>query len=49
VITLRDLVGLSAKEVCDLLDITDANQRVLLHRARARVRTTLRPLIEVRE
>jgi RNA polymerase sigma-70 factor, ECF subfamily len=49
VITLRDLVGLSAKEVCDLLDITDANQRVLLHRARARVRATLRPLIEVRE
>lgn len=47
VITLRDLVGASAKEVCDLLDLTDANQRVLLHRARARVRAALLPLIEV--
>ena len=37
VITLRDLVGLPAEEVCELLDITDGNQRVLLHRARARV------------
>jgi RNA polymerase sigma-70 factor (ECF subfamily) len=49
VITLRDLVGLSAAEVCDLLDLTDANQRVLLHRARARVRATLLPLVEVTE
>jgi RNA polymerase sigma-70 factor, ECF subfamily len=47
VITLRDLVGLSAMEVCDLLDITEVNQRVLLHRARARVRAALLPLLEV--
>jgi RNA polymerase sigma-70 factor, ECF subfamily len=47
VITLRDLVGLSAPEVCDLLDITEVNQRVLLHRARARVRGALVPLVEV--
>jgi RNA polymerase sigma-70 factor, ECF subfamily len=47
VITLRDLVGMSAREVCDLLDLSDANQRVLLHRARARVRSALLPLIEV--
>jgi RNA polymerase sigma-70 factor (ECF subfamily) len=47
VITLRDLVGLSAMEVCDLLDITEVNQRVLLHRARARVRAALLPLREV--
>ena len=47
VITLRDLVGLSAAEVCDLLELTDGNQRVLLHRARARVRTALLPLMEV--
>lgn len=47
VITLRDLVGLSAAEVCGLLELTDANQRVLLHRARARVRTALLPLMEV--
>jgi RNA polymerase sigma-70 factor (ECF subfamily) len=47
VITLRDLVGLPAADVCQLLDITDGNQRVLLHRARARVRTALTPLMEV--
>ena len=47
VITLRDLVGVPANEVCDLLDITDGNQRVLLHRARARVRSALVPLVEV--
>jgi RNA polymerase sigma-70 factor, ECF subfamily len=41
VITLRDLDGLSAAEVCDLLDLSEANQRVLLHRARARVRHAL--------
>ena len=47
VITLRDLVGLSAGEVCELLDLTDGNQRVLLHRARSRVRAALLPLMEV--
>ena len=47
VITLRDLVGCSAEEVCDLLEISDGNQRVLLHRARTRVRTLLSPLVEV--
>lgn len=38
VIVLRDVEGWTAAEVADLLDITDANQRVLLHRARTRVR-----------
>jgi RNA polymerase sigma-70 factor (ECF subfamily) len=47
VITLRDLVGLSGPEVCDLLELTEGNQRVLLHRARSRVRTALTPLVEV--
>jgi RNA polymerase sigma-70 factor (ECF subfamily) len=47
VITLRDLVGCSAPEVCELLDITDGNQRVLLHRARTRVRHALAPLMGV--
>ena len=47
VITLRDLVGCSAPEVCEVLDITDGNQRVLLHRARTRVRNALAPLVEV--
>jgi RNA polymerase sigma-70 factor, ECF subfamily len=47
VITLRDLAGLSGAEVCDLLDISAANQRVLLHRARSRVRAALAPLVGV--
>jgi RNA polymerase sigma-70 factor, ECF subfamily len=47
VITLRDLVGLDAGEVCDLLDLSEVNQRVLLHRARSRVRDALLPLVEV--
>jgi RNA polymerase sigma-70 factor (ECF subfamily) len=38
VITLRDVQGLSASEVCDLLDVSEANQRVLLHRARTKAR-----------
>ena len=36
VITLRDVTGLDAEEVCEALGITHVNQRVLLHRARAR-------------
>jgi RNA polymerase sigma-70 factor (ECF subfamily) len=47
VITLRDLVGVPAPEVSELLEISDGNQRVLLHRARARVRAALAPLMEV--
>jgi RNA polymerase sigma-70 factor, ECF subfamily len=47
VITLRDLVGLPAADVCDLLELSDGNQRVLLHRARSRVRAALMPLLEV--
>jgi RNA polymerase sigma-70 factor, ECF subfamily len=47
VITLRDLVGVPAAEVCELLELSDVNQRVLLHRARARVREALVPLMEV--
>jgi RNA polymerase sigma-70 factor, ECF subfamily len=47
VITLRDVVGLPAPEVSELLEISDGNQRVLLHRARARVRAVLAPLVEM--
>jgi RNA polymerase sigma-70 factor, ECF subfamily len=47
VITLRDLVGASAEETCDVLGLSEGNQRVLLHRARARVRAALLPLVEV--
>jgi RNA polymerase sigma-70 factor (ECF subfamily) len=41
VITLRDVEGLDAGAVCGLLKISEGNQRVLLHRARAKVRSTL--------
>ena len=41
VISLRDLEGWDAAEVCALLGISDGNQRVLLHRARAKVRAAL--------
>jgi RNA polymerase sigma-70 factor, ECF subfamily len=38
VVVLRDVEGLSAADVAAMLGISDGNQRVLLHRARARVR-----------
>ena len=41
VITLRDVEGWSAEEVCEALEISPENQRVLLHRARSRVRQAL--------
>jgi RNA polymerase sigma-70 factor (ECF subfamily) len=41
VIVLRDVAGLDAGEVCGLLSISQANQRVRLHRARAAVRKML--------
>ena len=41
VVTLRDVEGLSSVEVCDILGISQANQRVLLHRGRARLRREL--------
>ena len=41
VITLRDISGYSSEEVCEALDISGGNQRVLLHRARSRVRAAL--------
>ncbi|HUJ12572.1 MAG TPA: RNA polymerase sigma factor [Thermoanaerobaculia bacterium] len=41
VITLRDVCGWSGDEVCDLFAISGANQRILLHRARAKVRQSL--------
>ncbi len=41
VITLRDIQGWSADEVCNVLGIAETNQRVLLHRARSKVRRAL--------
>ncbi len=45
VITLRDVEGLTPREVCEALDLTEANQRVLLHRARMKVRGRLAPYV----
>lgn len=41
VLTLRDVEGYAADEVCELLDLSAGNQRVILHRARAAVRAEL--------
>jgi RNA polymerase sigma-70 factor (ECF subfamily) len=41
VITLRDVEGWEAAEVAELLGISDGNQRVLLHRARSKVRAAV--------
>lgn len=41
VVVLRDVEGLPAAEVAELLGVSDGNQRVLLHRGRARLRTEL--------
>lgn len=41
VVTLRDVEGWSSGEVCEMLGLSEANQRVLLHRARGRVRAAL--------
>jgi RNA polymerase sigma-70 factor (ECF subfamily) len=46
VITLRDVWGLGSAEVCELLELTEGNQRVLLHRARSRVRLALERYME---
>ena len=47
VITLRDVEGCDSKEVCQTLGISEANQRVLLHRARSKVRAALEDHFEL--
>lgn len=49
VLVLRDVEGLPAAETCDVLAITDTNQRVLLHRARSRVRKAIESYFEATE
>jgi RNA polymerase sigma-70 factor (ECF subfamily) len=38
---MRDIQGCDAAEVCAALDVSEGNQRVLLHRARSRVRRSV--------
>jgi RNA polymerase sigma-70 factor (ECF subfamily) len=49
VITLRDLLGWDADEARNALDLTETNQRVLLHRARSKVRSALEEYLEPKE
>jgi RNA polymerase sigma-70 factor, ECF subfamily len=46
VIRLRDVEGWGAEEVAEALDISDVNQRVLLHRARSKVRAALEEYLD---
>ncbi|HEY3746538.1 MAG TPA: RNA polymerase sigma factor [Gemmatimonadaceae bacterium] len=48
VITLRDVEGWPSEDVCNVLEISETNQRVLLHRARSRVRAALEAHFEER-
>jgi len=41
VVALRDVQGWPAAEVCEVLGLSEANQRVLLHRGRSRLRGVL--------
>ena len=46
VVTLRDVVGCDSEEVCELLDVSEGNQRVLLHRGRSKLRGALEAYLE---
>jgi RNA polymerase sigma-70 factor (ECF subfamily) len=46
VVTLRDVVGCDSQEVRELLDVSEGNQRVLLHRGRSKLRGALEAYIE---
>jgi RNA polymerase sigma factor (sigma-70 family) len=45
VIALRDIEGWPASDVCNALGLTETSQRVLLHRARSKVRAALEPYL----
>jgi RNA polymerase sigma-70 factor (ECF subfamily) len=46
VVALRDVEGMTSEEVCELLDISEANQRVLLHRGRSAIRNALEEYVD---
>jgi RNA polymerase sigma-70 factor (ECF subfamily) len=46
VMILRDIEGIDSEEICNLLHITQTNQRVLLHRGRSKVRWALNDYIQ---
>ncbi|WDR06299.1 RNA polymerase sigma factor [Devosia rhodophyticola] len=46
VVQLRDLEGLSAPDACEILGITESNQRILLHRGRSRIRAAIEVLMD---
>jgi RNA polymerase sigma-70 factor (ECF subfamily) len=48
VVVLRDVEGLPSEDVCEVLGITEGNQRVLLHRGRSRLRTVLEDELRTR-
>ena len=47
VVLLRDVDGLHSDEVCDVLEISEGNQRVLLHRGRSQLRQALEESVRV--
>ena len=46
VIMLRDIEGIDSEEICQILNITATNQRVLLHRGRSKIRRALHPYLQ---